>query len=106
MTAVAVEPLRDRPHLRLLEPAPPRVEAWEVRSELTLVSPEVRLHALGQLPERRPYAFLDFPPAVAEPRLAHEVPLYVLRRVLQTAQASLTLVGALVAIALAAELFH
>ena len=106
MTAVAVEPLRERPHLRLLEPVPPRVEAWEVQSELTLVSPEVRAHALGQLPERRPYAFLDFPPAVPEPRLAHEVPAYVLRRVLQTAQASLTLVGSLVAIALAAEIFH
>jgi hypothetical protein len=106
MTAVAVEPLWERRHLRLLEPGPPRVEAWEVRSELTLVSPEVRAHSLGQLPERRPYAFLDFPPAVPEPRLAYQVPAYVLRRVLQAAQASLTLVGSLVAIALAAEIFH
>jgi hypothetical protein len=114
MTAVAVEPLRERPRLRLLEPVPSRVEAWEVQSELTLVSPEVRAHALGQLPERRPYAFLDFPaasadrepPAVPELRLAHEVPAYVLRRALQAAQASLTLMGSLVAIALAAELFH
>jgi hypothetical protein len=90
------------------------VDPWEVHSELALVSPEVRSHALDQLPPRRPYAFLDFspamvtpgPPALAEPRLAYEVPAYVLRRVLQTAQASLTLVGSLVAIALAAELFH
>jgi hypothetical protein len=90
------------------------VNPWEVHSELALVSTEVRSHALEQLAPRRPYAFLDFspttvtpgPPALAEPRLAHEVPVYVLRRVLQTAQTSLTLVGSLVAIALAAELFH
>jgi hypothetical protein len=90
------------------------VDPWEMHSELALVSPEVRSHALEQLPPRRAYAFLDFtpvmvtarPPALAELQLAHKVPAYVLRRVLQTAQASLTLVGALVAIALAAELFH
>ena len=83
-----------------------RVEACEAQSELTLVPLEVRADALGQLPERKPDAFLDFPRVVPEPRLAYQVPAYVLRRVLQTAQASLTLAGALVAIALAAEFFH
>jgi hypothetical protein len=112
MTAVAVEGLHERPHLRLLEPAPPEVEPWEVHSELAVVSAEVRTHALDQLPERRPYVFLDFPTAtvvpdpVAESQLSYEVPAYVLQRVLQMAQTALTLVGALATIALAAELFR
>ena len=90
------------------------VERWEVYSELALVSREVRTRALERLPERRPYAFLDFPPAavLAEPtagmeaHLTHGVSAYLLRRMLRTAQTGLLLVAALTAFALAADIFH
>ena len=90
------------------------VDPWEMHSELALVSAEVRSMALEQLPPRRPYAFLDFSPAtgargtpsLAGPQLAYEVPIYVLRRILQIARTAVALVAALASIALAAELFH
>lgn len=90
------------------------VEPWEVYSELALVSLEVRTRALERLPERRPYAFLDFRPAAAladlsteaEAHLAHGVSAYLLRRMLQTAQTGLLVAGAITAFALAADIFH
>jgi hypothetical protein len=90
------------------------IERWELHSELAFVSREVRARALERLPERLPYAFLDFPPAAAVPEpssqaeahLARGVSAYVLRRMLQTARTGVLLVGALTAFALAADIFH
>jgi hypothetical protein len=114
MSSVAVERLQKRPHLRLVEAAPPQVEPWEVHSELAVVSPEVRTHALEQLPERGPYAFLDFPPPPPAPAIepvptlsaGNALAIYVLLRLAQTARLGLALVGALALFAVVSELLR
>jgi hypothetical protein len=89
------------------------VQPWEAHSELSLVSPEVRQRLLELLPEpdtRRvpPEPRPSLPPPVApqtqEPALrSRELLRYILRRVGETVRLALTIVGAIVVLALLAE---
>ena len=91
------------------------VEPWEVHSELVLVSPEVYHQALAELPERDP------DPVPARPALSVHDPLhdreatgvsvnavlrYTARRMAQTVEFGLILLGVLVALTLLAKLLH
>jgi hypothetical protein len=94
------------------------IEPWELHSELVLVCPEVHKRALELLPERDPDAFLTRPlgpvlvavdpPAQAEMagNLAAALLAYTLWRLAETARCGLIAVGAVVALALFAELPH
>lgn len=111
MTAVAVQDLHERPHLRLLKLAQPQIEPWELNSELALVSPEVRRCALEQLPERRPYAFLVrrqevAGPVAPVPSQGSAVAGYIFLRLSQTARLGVGCVGALTLLATVADILH
>lgn len=94
------------------------IEPWEVHSELALVCPEVSERVRELLPERDPDAFLSrlrepapaletAPDAVAiapSPSLA--VVAYALWRLAETARVALVAVGAVVGLALLAEVLH
>jgi hypothetical protein len=94
------------------------IEPWEVHSELVLVCPEVCERARALLPERDPDAFLarlreaapaleTAPDAVAiAPSPSVAVVAYALWRLAETARAALVAVGAVVALALLAEVLH
>jgi hypothetical protein len=94
------------------------IEPWEVHSELVLVCPEVCERARELLPERDPDAFLarlreaapaleTAPDAVAvAPSPSVAVVAYALWRLAETARAALVAVGAVVALALLAEVLH
>jgi hypothetical protein len=100
------------------EPSIAEVELWEMHSELALVCPNVRKYARELLPERDPHAFLDRPRARISPRsaTADEVPYpqslplavvgYTLWRLADTARTALLTLGAVVALALLAQLLH
>jgi hypothetical protein len=111
MSAVTVKPpleLEDRP----------RIEPWELHSELVLVCPEVCGRALELLPERDPDAFLASlrQPTLLAPGTADRsqptaglpatVSKYALWRLIETARSALFAVGGLVALASLAELLH
>jgi hypothetical protein len=94
------------------------IEPWEIHSELVLVSPEVCERARQLLPERDPDGFLDRPRATISPSsdTADEEPYpeslplavlgYTLWRLAGTARAALLTLGAIVAVALLAQLLH
>ena len=94
------------------------IEPWEVHSELVLVCPEVSERARELLPERDPDAFLDRPRApispasnrADEPSYPESLPLavigYTLWRLADTARTALVALGAVVALALLAQLLH
>jgi hypothetical protein len=94
------------------------IEPWEVHSELVLVCPEVCERARALLPERDPDAFLarlreaapaleTAPDAVAiAPSPSVAVVAYTLWRLAETARVALVAVGAVVALALLAEVLH
>jgi hypothetical protein len=94
------------------------IEPWEVHSELTLVCPEVSERVRELLPERDPDAFLS---SLREPAPALEtasdavaiapspsvaVVAYALWRLTETARVALVAVGAVVVLALLAEVLH
>ncbi len=94
------------------------IEPWELHSELVLVCPEVYKRALELLPERDPDAFLTSPrgpvllaagPA-AQAEMAASLPMdvlaYTLWRLAEAARCGLVAVGAVIALALLAELPH
>jgi hypothetical protein len=91
------------------------VEPWEVHSELVLVSPEVYRQALAELPERDP------DPVPARPALCVDAPShdreatrvsvnavlrYTARRMAQTVEFGLIVLGAIVALTFLAKLLH
>jgi hypothetical protein len=87
------------------------VELWEVHSELVLVSAEVYERALELLPERDPNALLPPRPRVgatqdasSAPRLAMAIASYTIFRLAETARTALIVAGAVVALALAAQI--
>jgi len=94
------------------------IEVWELHSELALVCPTVRTTALELLPERDPHAFLNRPrapilfagnaaDAVAQVQsLPLAVAGYTLWRLAETARIALFALGAVVALALLAQLLH
>jgi hypothetical protein len=94
------------------------IEPWELHSELVLVCPNVRKRARELLAERDPDAFLvsarepgATPIATAEaaaraPKLPFAVVVYTLRRLAETARSAFVAVGAVIALALLAELLH
>jgi hypothetical protein len=94
------------------------IEPWELHSELILVCPEVSERARELLPERDPDAFLSrlrkpapaletAPDAVAiAPRPSVAVVAYALWRLAETARVALVAVGAVVVLALLAEVLH
>ena len=90
------------------------VEPWEVHSELVLVSPEVYERALELLPERDPDAFLAGHPATAfaaeEAQRGASLPVavvsYTLWRLAETGRSALMTVGAVIALALLAQVVH
>ena len=116
MSAVAVQVPLEVPRLRPVAEA--EVEPWELHSELTLVSPEVRARALELSPERDPDAFLTAigRPAVVTPSVPDEVETgpglavavsaYALGRLLQTARSALLFIAGLVALASLIEVWH
>jgi hypothetical protein len=94
------------------------IEPWEVHSELVLVCPEVSERARELLPTRNPDAFLS---RLREPTPALEtardavaiapspsvaVAAYALWRLAETARVALVAVGAVVVLALLAEVLH
>jgi hypothetical protein len=93
-------------------------EPWELHSELVLVCPEVRERARELLPERDPDAFLARPrepvllPAGTVDEAHHTTSLpvavvgYALWRLAETARSALVAVGAVVALALLAQVLH
>jgi hypothetical protein len=111
MSAVAV-----RPPLELEDG--PRIEPWELHSELVLVCPEVCRRALELLPERDPDAFLaslrgpsflvsgTADQAQVAAGLPATVSKYAFWRLVETARSALFAVGGLVALASLAELVH
>jgi hypothetical protein len=95
------------------DPRPRSVEAWEVHSELVLVSPEVYERARELLPERDPDALLASPSSVAAPVQARREPAlptailsYAVLRLAETARSGLIVVGLVVAFALIAQISH
>jgi hypothetical protein len=94
------------------------IEPWELHSELALVSSEVCLRARELLPERDPYAFLDWsrepiplsvtPADEEEPELAlpRAVVGYAAHRLFDAARFGLYAIGALAGLASLAELLH
>jgi hypothetical protein len=94
------------------------IEPWEVHSELVLVCPEVCERARELLPERDPDAFLSrlrkpapalgiAPDGVAiAPSPPVAVVAYALWRLAETARVALVAVGAVVVLALLAEVLH
>jgi hypothetical protein len=107
------------PHI-VSEPEPFNAEIglWEMHSELALVCPKVRRCARERLPERSPDALSERPRARISPSTdtAHEAPYpeslslavlgYTIWRVAETARTALVAVGAVVALALLAQLVH
>jgi hypothetical protein len=93
-------------------------EPWELRSELALVCPEVRERARDLLPERDPDVFLArarervaLPAETineAQPTTSLPVAVvgYALWRLAETARSALFVVGAIVALALLAQVLH
>jgi hypothetical protein len=115
------EPMTVEPEPHLVsapEPSNAEIELWEMHSELALVCPKVRKCARELLPERDPYAFLDRPRAPISPAsdAADEAPYpenlpfailgYTLWRLAETARTALLALGAVVALALLAQLLH
>jgi hypothetical protein len=100
------------------EPSNAEIELWEMHSELALVCPKVRRCARERLAERDPDAFLERPRAPISPSsdTAHEAPYpesfslavlgYTLWRLAETARTALLALGAVVALALLAQLLH
>jgi hypothetical protein len=94
------------------------IAPWDVHSELVLVCPEVRKRALELLRERDPDAVLNRPrgpnvlaaSTAAQAQNAGTVPVvvlgYALWRLGETARTALWAVGAVVALALLAEVWH
>jgi hypothetical protein len=94
------------------------IEPWEVHSELALVCPEVSERVRELLPERDPDAFLSrlreraptlksAPDAVSiAPSPSVAVVAYALWRLAETARVALVAVGAVVVLALLAEVLH
>jgi hypothetical protein len=94
------------------------IAPWEVHSELVLVCPEVCERARELLPERDPDAFLSrlrepaplleaAPDAVAiAPSPFVAAVAYALWRLAETARVALIAVGAVVVLALLAEVLH
>lgn len=102
-----------------LELRPPDdIQSWELHSELALVCPKVRKCARERLPERDPDAFLERPRAPISPSSdrADEAPFpeslslavlgYTLWRLAETARTALVVLGAVVALALFAQLLN
>jgi len=99
-------------------PANGDVELWELHSELVLVCPEVRERARELLPERDPDAFLAraqervLLPAgtIDEAQNTTSLPVavvaYALWRLAETARSALFALGAVVALALLAQVLH
>ena len=88
------------------------VQPWEAHSELSLVSPEVRQRLLDLLPERDAYSVRPLPmPSVPLPVAplkergvrARDLLRYTVRRVGETVRLGFTIVGAIFALALLAE---
>jgi hypothetical protein len=120
LRAVPMESGAFRPRTGSLHEAPSEenrdIEPWEVHSELALVSPEVSERIRELLPERDPDAFLSrlrepapaletAPEAVTKsPSVA--VVAYALWRLVETARVALVAVGAVVLLALLAEVLH
>jgi hypothetical protein len=100
------------------EPSTAEIELWEMHSELSLVCPKVQKRARELLPERDPDAFLDRPRAPISPSsdttdeapYPESLPLaivgYTLWRLAGTARTALLTLGAVVALALLAQLLH
>ena len=94
------------------------IEPWEVHSELVLVCPDVCRRARELLPERDPDAFLARSPesiplatdssgeASVDANLPGAVLGYALWRVAETVRTALIVFGAVVALALAAQIPH
>ena len=92
------------------------IEPWEVHSELALVSPEVSERVRELLPERDPDAFLsrlrepartlETAPEAVTPSPSVAVVAYALWRLAETARVALVAVGAVVMLALLAEVLH
>lgn len=89
------------------------VEPWEIHSELVLVSPEVYERALELLPDRDPDAFLASQRRVISceqvqrhPNLPTAIAGYTVFRLAETARSALIVVGAVVALALLAQILH
>ena len=92
------------------------IEPWEVHSELALVSPEVSERIRELLPERDPDAFLsrlrepartlETAPEAVTPSPSVAVIAYALWRLAETARVALVAVGAVVVLALLAEVLH
>jgi hypothetical protein len=91
------------------------IESWELHSELVLVCPEVCERARDLLPDRDPDAFLaetasQLAGAVAAARAKPSLPVavlsYALWRLGETARSAFVAVGAVVALALFAEVLH
>jgi hypothetical protein len=92
------------------------IEPWELHSELALVCPEVSERVRELLPERDPDAFLSrlrepapaletAPDAVAPSQFVAVV-AYAFWRLAETARIALVAVGAVVLLALLAEVLH
>jgi hypothetical protein len=92
------------------------IEPWELHSELALVCPEVSERVRELLPERDPDAFLSrlrepapaletAPDAVAPSQFVAVV-AYAFWRLAETARVALVAVGAVVLLALLAEVLH
>ena len=89
------------------------VQPWEAHSELSLVSPEVRQRLLELLPERdaygvpplpRPSVPLPVAPQTEQPGVrARDLLRYTVRRFGETVRLGFTIVGAIFALALLAE---
>jgi hypothetical protein len=103
------------------EPKPPAngdFEPWELHSELALVCPEVRERARDLLPERDPDMFLVRAPervsiaagTINEAQPTTSLPVavvgYTLWRLAETARSALLALGAIVALALLAQVLH
>jgi hypothetical protein len=89
------------------------VEPWEIHSELVLVSPEVCERARELLPERDPDALLGRRHrVVADDQVSRDLGLptaiagYTAWRLAETARTALILFGAIVALALVAQILH
>jgi hypothetical protein len=121
LRAIPRQPMTVEPDPHLVsepEPSNAEIELWEMHSELALVCPKVRKCARELLPERDPHAFLDRPRAPISPasNAADEAPCaeslsfavlgYTLWRLAETARTALVVLGAVVALALLAQLLH
>jgi hypothetical protein len=121
LRAIPRQPMTIEPDPQLdSEPGPSNgeIELWEMHSELALVCPKVRKSARELLAERDPNAFLERPRAPISPSsdTADEAPYpeslplavlgYTLWRVAETARTALLALGAVVALALLAQLLH